>query len=412
MNDRTAFNRLTRARSSLLLEHPFFASLALRLTLREDCTCRDAWTDGRVFGYNPHYINMLPDDKLEGLTAHVVMHPACGHHQRRGNRDSATWNRACDYAINALLLEAGFVLPDGALSAAEYEGKSAEAIYAILTGNHQDQDAEAQPAPEENDTAKGETQAEDSPGTDSSDVEQQEMEQNAAAGEPGPAGEVRDDPGGGDTGEQSAAETDWEEALVQAAHTARDLGSLPAGLERLIENVLAPKICWQQLLAGFIERSTRSDFTWVTPNRRYLHMGMYLPAMETNELARLAVAVDTSGSIRPAELQQFAAEINAVMGLRPTLLHLLYCDMQVQEHRILQQPDMPVTITPKGGGGTDYRPVFELLDREGSPPSCLIYLTDLVCKGYPKQAPDYPVLWVCTGDQGYQPPFGEIIHLQ
>lgn len=39
------------------------------------------------------------------------------------------WNRACDYAINGILLDAGITLPDGYLHHGQYADKSAENIY-------------------------------------------------------------------------------------------------------------------------------------------------------------------------------------------------------------------------------------------------------------------------------------------
>ncbi|MBL4902077.1 MAG: hypothetical protein JKY62_05445 [Desulfocapsa sp.] len=128
MQNHNAYKSVIRARTSLLLNHPFFASLALRLTVQEDTSCQTAWTDGNVFAYNPDYINILSQAKLEGLAAHLVMHPACNHHKRRQSREPKMWNRACDYAINGILLDAGFTLPDAYLYLEEYRGRSAESV--------------------------------------------------------------------------------------------------------------------------------------------------------------------------------------------------------------------------------------------------------------------------------------------
>ena len=55
------------------------------------------------------------------------------------------WNDAADYAINPILTEAGFVLPDGALMSSEYRGMTAEQIYDDLdqsSGNADTSEAE------------------------------------------------------------------------------------------------------------------------------------------------------------------------------------------------------------------------------------------------------------------------------
>jgi len=56
-----------------------------------------------------------------------------------------------------------------------------------------------------------------------------------------------------------------------------------------------------------------------------------------------------------------------------------------------------VTLNPPQGGGTDFRPVFDWVAREGETPDGLIYLTDMY--GCFPSAPGYPVLWAsCTKD--------------
>ena len=143
VTDQNARTRLLKARADMVVNHPFFACLAMRLTLKEDRSCQTAWTDGKTFGYNPDYINILPRDKLLGLSAHTVMHPACGHHLRRENRDPGTWNKACDYVINPILIDAGLVLPDGFLWDEAHAGKTAEQVYRVLKeGKADDQDLE------------------------------------------------------------------------------------------------------------------------------------------------------------------------------------------------------------------------------------------------------------------------------
>ena len=414
MKDQKAYQRVIRARTSLILKYPFFGSLALRLAIQEDRSCHTAWTDGNIFAYNPDYINILSSDKLEGLAAHVVMHPACSHHRRRQGRDQKTWNRACDYAINWILLDAGLTLPDGYLYQEEYRNRSAESVYEKLRQDEND----AEPEPE------GVAQEE---GTDQdSDRKDQEEEEQAKAGEqgeegtegqqrpssdPGLSGEIRDEPEGGGGGDSPSTATDWDEALIQAARNAREIGKLPAGVARLVKNRISPRLCWQELLARFIERSARSDYTWLAPNRRFLHQDLYFPSLLNSELDQVVIAIDTSGSIAPEELDQFAAEISAIMEQYPASMHLFYCDSSIHDYQVFERSDLPVTIKPRGGGGTDYRPVFERIDREGLKPACLIYLTDMECLGFPEVEPFYPVLWVKTGESSRKPPFGEILRL-
>ena len=68
----------------------------------------------------------------------------------------------------------------------------------------------------------------------------------------------------------------------------------------------------------------------------------------------------------------------------------------------------PWCLEAKGGGGTDFRPVFEWVEARGMSPVCLIYLTDLCCNAYPNP-PSYPVLWVT--DSRRHAPFGETVKI-
>ncbi len=412
MNDKTAYEKILKARTSLVIEHPFFASLALRLKIREDPTCQTAWTDGQKFCYNPDYVKNLPPEKLKGLAAHTVMHPACAHHKRRNNRDPKAWNRACDYAINPILLDAGIVLPDGFLFDESFRDKSADAIYELLTKAEED-NSEGNRDNDQEPEAAEKSLLEDTFQSQEGDLPESVDDDNEpdAMPDPGKSGEIRDSLDQNGPGDSLEPETDWDEALVQAYVNARSMGKLPRGIELFVEKRINPKLPWTELLARFIERAAKSDYSWSTPNRRYIHQGLYFPSLKNHELSEIAVAVDTSGSIQAHELEQFSAELSAIMENHPSKIHLLYCDMSVSRFQTFEQWDLPICFDPKGGGGTDFRPVFDYLDHQYIFPACLIFLTDMECNLFPVRSPTYPVLWVKSGDSSVVPPFGEVIPL-
>ena len=110
-----AEQKMLKARTLLILDHPFFGCLALRLKMLETNEHQTAITDGKNLLYNPTYIEKLTTQETLGFMAHEVMHAALGHTWRQGKRESKKWNIASDYTINSNLLEAGFTLPNGAL---------------------------------------------------------------------------------------------------------------------------------------------------------------------------------------------------------------------------------------------------------------------------------------------------------
>ena len=128
-NENSLERKLTRARTQLLLNQPFFGALCLRLKLIEGGVPTMA-TDGRQILFNPEFVHSLQPEELQAVLAHEVLHCALGHHCRRGQRDPQLWNEAADLAINPLLIANGFSLPEGALIDPEFDNLSAEEIYA------------------------------------------------------------------------------------------------------------------------------------------------------------------------------------------------------------------------------------------------------------------------------------------
>src|SRR4026207_1984577 len=120
------------ARTTLILEQPFFGSLALRLDLRVDNNQPAMRTNGRVLKINEKWVDSVTPDELVGVVAHEVMHCSNLHMTRRDQRDPETWNIACDRAINPVLSQAGFKLPPDGYNDPADLGKSAEKIYSEI----------------------------------------------------------------------------------------------------------------------------------------------------------------------------------------------------------------------------------------------------------------------------------------
>lgn len=423
MANERARQKMIKARSGLVLEHPFFANLALRLEMREDPGCRTAWSDGRVMAYNPLYIESMPLEKVKGLQCHEVLHLVCCHHTRRGGRDKKLWNKACDYAINPILLEAGIELPTGYLEDPAHYGKTADAIYKVLVDMSDErkggaQSGKGQEVDEDEDAEKNpgaENEDEESQAEQSEEMKDQDGGQEDENNDPGMSGEVRDTPllveGSDGEDELRREEEDWKTSLSQAVNKAREAGDLPGGLERLVGEILSPSLNWRELLSRFLAEAAKNDFTWVRPNRRRLQDGLYLPGLHSEELARVAIAVDVSGSIEQAELDAFASELSILLEEYDSALTVFTCDAAVTSMQQLGRWDLPLDFRAAGGGGTSFRPPFERLEQECVSPACLIYFTDMQSLSFPEE-PAYPVMWV-TPNLEYAPPsFGEVVIME
>jgi len=199
-------------------------------------------------------------------------------------------------------------------------------------------------------------------------------------------------------------------AVRQAAAVAKARGSMPGDLGRLAQEAVRSRVDWRSVLIRFAQQAARDDYSWSRPNPRYFAAGLYLPSLRSEAMGPLVVAIDTSGSIDNVLLGQFEAEVRAIAeDLRPARVHVLSCDAEVRRHDVFEKDD-PITVVPGvGGGGTDFRPVFEAVDGLEDAPAAIVYLTDLAGT-FPEKEPQVPVLWATTSQR--QAPFGETVAVE
>lgn len=381
--------RIQRARASLLLDHPFFGSLLFRLKGHETSSIETMATDGVSLFYNPAFAATLTAAKLIGVLAHEVLHPALQHHLRRNGRCPERWNCACDYAINLLVLDAGLVLPDGALVDEQYRGMSAEQIYNLL-------------------------EKEEGSGSDQiqawSSVNAAERDGPTAPITTGGFGQILDAPKPKNADDKSLEQqtVEWGIAVSQAQTISRLAGKVPAGVERILEGAAEARVDWRELLRQTWSDTTPSDYSWMRPNRRHIWQGLYLPGIQREGVGEVVIFVDCSGSINARQLSLFEAEVQSILyGQRPDRVHVVYFDTEVHQVEVYQAGET-IHLSPVGGGGTDFRPCFTWIDDQGIQPQILVFLTDLQGR-LPDSPPQAPVIWASTGRR--TAPFGEVIPL-
>jgi predicted metal-dependent peptidase len=394
--------RIQKARTALVLDHPFFGSLLFRLRGKESRSVTTMATDGITLFYNPEFVETLTAATLAGTLAHEVMHPALHHHVRRSGRDPKRWNVACDYAINPLLMDAGLSLPEGVLLENRFRGMSAEQIYNLLeTESDSDEGSDGE------DQTRGCGDGNPTPAAPEQDGDPEEP---SAPETHGGIGQVLDAPAA-DDGESDAQEQtrEWNIAVNQAMTIAQQAGQVPAGLLRTLDGAVEAAVDWREMLRRSWSDTTPADYSWMRPNRRHLWNGVYLPGVVREGVGEVAIAVDCSGSISARQLGLFEAEARSILeGQRPQRVYVLYFDAAV--HRVdTYGAGERIHLNPVGGGGTAFGPCFEWLEEQGILPQCLVFLTDLY-GSFPSSVPECPVLWASTG--GRQAPFGEVIPMQ
>ena len=391
--------KFVRARITLLNHQPFFGQIALNTPVIFTDSIETMGVDGVSLFVNPKFVEEKSQAELCGVIAHECLHVALLHPTRRGQRDPKKWNIATDHAVNLELLKAiraddGYLmeLPDDCLADPQYEGMSADTIYNRLPDDKGDDGGDP-----------GEDKGEDGdqPG------DQPSNQPGNSPGDTGGCGEVFDAPA-----DVSVEELEGEikQKVVQAAHSARAQGKLPGNMESMIDDMLKPVVDWKSKLREHFERVFPSDYSWMRPNRRFLHEGLYLPGVEKDGTGHIVVGVDTSSSVSDDEIKQFISEINSICeDVVPEKVTVIYCHTNVWAVDEFEA-DEDFTVRPRRGGGTEFVPVFEEIEKRGIQPKALIYLTDLGCNGYPT-TPSYPVIWGAT-DRYSTPPFGEVIDVK
>jgi len=394
--------KLSAARTRLILDKPFLGALVLRLPLVEGNPdwCKTTATDARAIYFNADYINDLSLTQTQFMLAHNALHCALSHFARRQHRVRHRWDLACDFAINPILVEEGLTPPPDAVILPDYLGMSAEEIYPLIEELEEmetlDQHVfEGQDQGDASPAGSGQSQREQpADGGGSADRQgdgggaAQPAQARQQAGAPPPKPLTPD--------EQSTLEVQWQQRLAGAAQQAMQSGRLGGTLARMIDAMLEPRLPWRNLLAHYLSQRARDDYSYMRPSRR--EGSAILPSLRSHQI-ELVVALDTSGSVRDQEISEFLAEVSALKGQLRAHLTLLPCDEEIRSSEI-QRFQPWEEITPpgqiQGGGGTDFRPVFEWVAQQDLRPDALVYFTD--AEGdFPELPPEFPVIWLVKG---------------
>jgi len=417
-------NKLITARTKLILDKPFLGALVLRLPLQEaDPTwCKTTGTDAKKFYYNPEFIDALKPDETQFILAHEALHCALSHFSRRQHRVKHRWDLACDYAINPILVEEGFTPVAGSLIMREYKGMTAEEIYPLLDDNNQSDTLDQHLYDKEDQKAEGGQNSNENPLDDSkqnnpppkSNGSQQpdKQESNSSSGK-----QEFDENAGGKSppppplSQQEAEElsVQWQQRMAGAAQQAMQAGKMSGIMKRLVDNLLQPQLPWRMMLARYLTSVARDDYSYTRPSTRRGEPAIF-PSLKSSQI-NAVIALDVSGSVTDKELQECMSELNAIKGQMRARITLLACDADIIKGFPLcfepwEEAKLPEEI--KGGGGTDFRPIFTWAEQQDLQPDILVYFTDAQGQ-FPTKLPSYPVTWLIKGKSPV--PFGQRVQL-
>lgn len=401
--------KLAAARTRLIMERPFLGSLVMHLPLTAAPEwCKTTATDAKAFYFNPAFIDKLSLAQTQFVLAHEAMHCAMGHDHRRNGRIKRRWDVACEHAVNLVLIEDGMKPPlHGILADQNYLTLSAEEIYPMIPDDTPEESFDEHLFDSDTGSSPDENQRQDNPEAGESGGQGREGQSEAEERE-GSGGQASQKPDPLSQAEREELSEQWKNRLTAAAQAARQAGKLSQSMLRWVDDLLAPSLPWRALLARFFAVNQRDDYSWRRPSRR--EGDALLPRLSSEGLDVVA-AIDTSGSIGDEELREFVTELDALKGQVRARVTLLACDNRIAADAPWEfEPWDTMQLPPglEGGGGTDFRPVFDWVETENRSPNLLVYFTD-AAGDFPRLPPGYPVVWLVKGKGTV--PWGERVQL-
>lgn len=411
---------VSEAVTGLIVNAPFFAFLLyekMHIYVQEGYGT--AGTDGKRITIDPKFFESITIKERVFVVCHEICHAMYMHFPRakryfvegfEGEKFSPeAWNIATDLIINDLLIESGIGYCDKSkwLWSPKYKHDMlAEDVYkAILEKNPQLMEGNSPPceggaggeAPSQGGEGKSNEFADDS--EDYTEWgkrfdKHEKPQPNAPA--------------------EATQERDWKQAVAGASQAAKMAGDLPGALARFVEDLVEPKVDWREQLRHAVTKKTGMDATdYSRPNRRRLAFQpmVYMPRRSSYGCKLVVLAGDTSGSIGQPELTAFLSETAGIFTeVHPERVFFLWIDAKIHDIIEIDNPtDIELLQKPLGGGGTNFNPVFEWIEKEGLEPDVCVYFTDLYGP-YPRTEPDYPVIWCCTSDK--EADWGETIKIE
>ncbi|WP_304546449.1 vWA domain-containing protein [Sulfurimonas microaerophilic] len=366
---------LTKAKSQLINKHPYFGMLASRLKHEQSEKVDHYASNGVRFLYNAAFVEECSIEELQFILTNAVMHHVLAHKQRKLRRRGALWQLATDYAINNMLVKNKFKLPKGVNYDKAFKNMYAEEIYEELKNQL---------------IADGVSLYDDADILDEITAGKNEFSFFSRIKR------IEKNPSEKD-------EDEWDYAATLAKEVAQKKSLMPSGFERFAKKMVANDIDWRFELYNAINRHMRNNYAFMPPNKKHLYRGVALPSLASDTLS-LIVAIDTSGSINESLLGVFKSEFESIMQNFPSIrIELLIVDAKVHHHyTFVGAEELDFKLT--GGGGTDYRVVFDYVEQNLPMSTMLLYFTD--GEGiFPRIPPSYEVLWALSQNKN-KIPFG------
>jgi predicted metal-dependent peptidase len=396
-------------KSALLLKHRFIASLLARARIYFSKSIEAAAVDNEFNLYlNEEFMDKLDTKDRIFVLAHAILHLALLHPARTPEH-GLIWNYAADAVVNNILtnmMHLGYTAelnkrlaeaygfdPDeegGIVTMAwvhnllnkagiqvnyeDLEVMSAEEIYNLLlklpriiiyeTGSRSG-------------SSSGNTDNNNNTDGNDGDGIKDKIKAPIDVGVPGSKDEILQD---GDSeiyqpgNDKQTIEKKWKEALAKDYIASKTAGSVPAGLERIIDGILKAKVDWRSILRESVRVGLGRTIisTYKRPSRKHQDIAGH----QRYTIPHTWVLVDTSGSIGNQELAQFLGEVYDIA--KQTTVTVLPWDAEVYEPLVMKSKNdiHRIKTKIKGGGGTVIHPALQFTVKNMKPRDIVVVLTD------------------------------------
>ncbi|MBQ9272942.1 MAG: metallopeptidase [Mogibacterium sp.] len=383
-------------------------------------------TDGRTLYYDPAFVLRTYSDSKEKLTRmylHTVLHCVFCHPFTGADIDRGLWDLACDIAAESVISEL-----DLPCTRTDDDGPKQDALKRIRRQTGFLTAEKIYSALRKGELAAGDLkmkpeQLEELFMADSHSGWYENETQAPAA----QSVLMRDDK---PAAEDTDLQTDWkkiaEQIEMEIETFAKVRGKFASSLVQNLREVNRERYDYSEFLRKFSAvnetvKVSDDEFDYIYYNyglTQYDRMPLIEPLeyREDSRIKDFVIAIDTSGSVAGEEVQSFLQKTYNILKSRESFhsrinVHIIQCDAQIQSDEVITSAEdfdrYMETMEIRGLGGTDFRPVFDYVDRlirdgEFSDLKGLIYFTHGLGT-YPPVKPDYRTAFVFV-ESGYNVP--------
>ena len=303
-----------------------------------------AWTDGIRIYVNPDMFAAVPQNERPTVLAHEALHIFELHFPRAEaiNVPQMIANISADAKVNQHLSESNFKIPHNAITPSfiakitgvasyDIERMSFEEIVKLLMKNC--------------DSGFGMV-----------------SESSCDLKKTNSKGEVLNEGDEEDSKANTAEEIEKiaRRKAVESVVVAKTAGKVPGWAERIVNELLKPKVDWRRVLRAALERGIGKKVrrSWTKPSRK----SECFPGKELMTMNSVVVAVDTSGSIGEMEIRRFISEVYGICK-EVANVTVIPWDARVYDPIKITRAGDVRKVKLAGGGGTVFLPVVKLLEK-------------------------------------------------